>query len=150
MPVSIFYISDHAFGHLVHLAQLRGYVPYGSQRVKGLSKFLNDLAKTKFIDTRPDLVVRRHQEEIEHDHAPTWTHTRTRRARNIQLTDDSLARYLLVASNNGIIRNPPYTTGNPQMTTAQPAVSLVLEGIGLEWLTPDTLPDFQVLHGDEK
>lgn len=140
MTVSIFYVSDKAFGHLVHLAQVRGYVKWGAQRVKGLSEFLNMLSESKFTDTRPDLVRQRHEEEIRMGRAPTWLHTRTRRARNLQLSETAIENYLELAYKVKIIKDEPYTIGGPSRLTPQPSVSLVLEGIGLQWLTPKTLP----------
>lgn len=149
MPISVFYISDRAYNHLVHLAQTKHYVKWGTKRAKGLSNFLNDLAldnfslsnKSRFIDTRPPLVKQRHEEEIRLDRAPSWLHTRTRRAHNLILSEDTINKYMHVALQMGIAREEPYTIGNRSTLSPQPNVSLVLEGIGLTWITPDRLPD---------
>lgn len=135
-----YYISDLSFNKLVGIAQRQQYVQFGSERVKGLSDFLNDLSKYPMEDTRPALVKERHQEEIKHDRAPTWTHIRTRRNRQLKLTDDAIERFFLVAYQMGIIRMKPFVRGGPDRRTPFPSVALVLEAIGLGWITPIELP----------
>lgn len=135
-----YYLTDNGYGKLVHMAQRARYVEFGASRVRGMSDFLNELCTTEFDDTRPELVRQRHEEEIAHGRAPTWMQNRNRRSRLLTLTDDAIARYFLVAYQVGIIRREPYAIGGPSRRTELPAVSLVLEAIGLGWITPADLP----------
>jgi hypothetical protein len=135
-----YYISDTAYFRLVNAAQRYRYVQFGSKRVKGLSEFLNDLAKIPMEDTRPPIVRERHVEEIRNNRAPTWMNTRLRRQRLLTLTEDSIQRYFLVAYQVGIVRADPYPVGGPDRSTPYPSVALVLEAIGLGWLTPIEYP----------
>lgn len=136
----LFYLSDGAYDYLITKAQHNGWLPWGTKRVKGISPFLCKLATYEMEDTRPDLVRQRHEEEIQHNHAPTWLHNKMRRSRMLMLTDDAVARYLLIAHIMGIIKNEPWATGGPDMRTPYPTVSLVLEAIGLRWITPVAWP----------
>lgn len=138
--VGTYYLSDKAYNHLIHLAQIKKYVSFGSARVKGLSTFLNELATFELLDTRPDNVKKRHEEQEALGRAPTWLHHRQRRARSLSLTDDAIQRYFKVAFEVGIIQNEPFIVGGPSRLTPIPSVAYVLEGIGLEWLTPKDLP----------
>lgn len=122
------------------MAQRHKFVRFGSARVKGLSDFLNQLATIPLLDTRPDLVKMRHQEEIRNNRAPTWLHVRVRRSRLLKLNDDAIARYYLAAFQFGITRAQPYAVGGPDMRTPYPSVAFVLEAIGLGWLTPEEFP----------
>jgi hypothetical protein len=137
----LYYISDTAYNRLITLAQQARYVPYGSNKVIGLSAFLNDLASCPFRDTRPPLVKQRHEQEIALNHAPTWTSVKFRRTRTLKLTDDAIARYYLMSHRVGITRKEPYVRGEPSRISPYPAIGFVLEGIGLQWLTPTELPD---------
>jgi hypothetical protein len=135
-PVRLFYLSDKSFEKLVFMAKKAGYVAWGANRLRGLSEYLSELAQLSFTDTRPPLVVERHNQEIQEHHAPTWS-TRARRTHALMLTEDAIARYYLVAFQVGIMRiNPSYLHGTPSRLTPTPAVSHVLEAIGKEWITP--------------
>jgi hypothetical protein len=140
VPITMFYVSDKAYNHIVLLAQQCGYVKYGSNKVKGLSTFINDLAHTTFYDTRPELVKARHRDEMRMGRAPTWLHTRTRRMRNLQLDESTIRKFVEVALQVGIIRPEPDTIGGVSRLTPGPTVALVLEAIGLQWITPTVLP----------
>jgi hypothetical protein len=135
-----YYLSDYSYSRLIGMAQRHKYIPFGSERAKGLSQFFIDLSVMPFEDTRPPLVKDRHREEEKHGSAPTWLHIRTRRARLLTLTDDAIARYFLVAYQVGIIRTEPFIKGGPDRRTPYPSVALVLEAIGLGWITPTEFP----------
>jgi hypothetical protein len=150
VSISMFYVSDKAYGHLVILAQQCGYVKWGSGRVKGLSQFINDLAHTTFYDTRPDLVKERHRDEMRMGRAPTWLHTRTRRMRSLQLDEYTIKKFVEVALQVGIIRPEPDVIGSVSRITPGPTVALVLEAIGLRWITPSTLPPMKPLNESRK
>jgi hypothetical protein len=139
-PAIAYYMSERAYGHLVFMAQKQGYIPWGAERAKGLSEFLNDLAHYALEDTRPELVRMRHEEEISHNRAPSWHHTRLRRARLLKLDENAIEKYFESALIFGILREEPFAVGGPQRNTPYPAIAYVLEGIGLEWLTPVDLP----------
>jgi hypothetical protein len=135
-----YYITDLAFGKLVGLAQRHRYVRFGTERAKGLSEFLNDLSHFDMEDTRPQIVKERHEQEIRLNRSPTWLYVYNRRARLLSLTDEALQKYVEVALQVGIIKKDPYPIGGPDRRTPYPTVSLVIEGIGLGWITPVTIP----------
>lgn len=142
MPAHVhtYYISDKAYNALTGMGQRRRFIPFGTARVKGLSEFLSLLARSSFEDTRPPNVKLRHQEEMAHNRAPNWAHSRQRRARPLTLTDDAIARYWNIAFLVGITRAEGFAIGGPPTNIPYPSVAYVLEAIGLGWLTPDTLP----------
>lgn len=132
-----YYISDKAYNSLIGLGQRHKYILYGTSRAKGMSEFLIDLADKELEDTRPPFVRQRHEEEIKWNRAPTWLHSRQRRARLLTLTDHAIECYFKVAFEVGIIRvDPPYTIGGPARDNPIPSVAFVLEAIGLKWIQP--------------
>ena len=135
-----YYVSHKAFSQLLLKAKEGGYVKWNSDRARGFSQFLNELAQIEMTDSRPPLVYQRHLEEVAHNRAPTWMNVRMRKCRLLYLTEDSIARYLLVAFDVGIIRGEPYAIGGPDRKTPYPTVSLVIEGLGLGWITPEKFP----------
>lgn len=139
-PVRHYYITDKAFQKLILMAQQGHYVKPGTERAKGMSDFFNDLAHYALKDTRPPFVVQRHQEERRNNRAPTWTFTRFRRARSLKLTDEAIESYLTSALVFGIIEINPFPIGGPRRDTPYPAISIVLEAIGLGYLTPESMP----------
>lgn len=139
-PPRAYYLSDPAYNVLINIAQVKKYVARNSDRAKGLSTFLNDLAQMKMTDTRPSIVIERHNQEIKHNHAPTWLKYHNRRGRLLKLSDDAIARYILHAHKVGIIRDEPWPVGGPDRKLPYATISLVLEGIGLQWITPDEWP----------
>lgn len=139
-PARSYYISDFAYGRLIGMAQRNRFVEYGSNRVRGMSKFLNYLSVMPMNDTCPDLVKERHIQEIKNNRAPSWSHTRLRRNRLLKLTDDAIERYILVAWEMDIIRAEPWAKGGPDRSTPYPTISIVLEAIGLGWITPEMFP----------
>jgi hypothetical protein len=139
-PYIHYYLTDRSYAYLVHTAQKQGYVEFGAKRVRGMSDFLNDLALCEFEDTRPDLVKRRHNEERTFNRAPTWMNVRQRRARSLQLNPPAVDRYFLVALQMGIIEVEPFAVGGPARNTPYPSIAIVLEAIGLQWITPNMWP----------
>lgn len=137
----IYYLTEKSYAALIGMSQKCGYVKFGAQRAKGLSPFLIDLAQMPMDDTRPPLVKQRHDEEIKYNRAPTWMNSRLRRARMLSLNNDAIARYLLIAHKMGIIRTEPWIIGGPDRKTPYPTIAIVLEAIGLGWITPREFPE---------
>ena len=135
-----YYLSNNAYDRLVGMAQKRQYVKWGTNKAKGLSSFLNDLAQIELEDTRPASVRERHEQEMKYNRAPTWLQIRIRRARLLTLTEDALARYWKVAFEVGICKAGGYAVGGPTMRSPVPSVAYVIEAIALGWLTPVEWP----------
>lgn len=139
-PSRIYYVSDYAYSRLLTMAQQGRFVSYGASKARGMSRFIDTLSYIPMDDTRPDLVRRRHEEEIRNNRAPTWLHIKIRRARLLTITDDTIARLLLVAHQVGIIGDKPFAVGGPKRNIPYPIVALVIEAIGLGWITPEYIP----------
>lgn len=137
---NIFFISDQAYSVLTRLGQRQGYINIDPKRVNGMSKFLEDLADANFKDTRPSTVVQRHEAEVRFGRAPLWATYHLRRQRLLTLSDLALMKYMQIALSFGIINPEPFPVGGPSRLTMIPTTSLVLEGIGLEWITPISVP----------
>jgi hypothetical protein len=137
---ALFFVSDEAYGRLTRLGQRQSYINITPQRVNGMSKFLEDLSSANFKDTRPLNVKQRHESEVRLGHAPTWISYHVRRQRLLTISDTSMIRYMGIALSFGIITPEPYAVGGPSRLTMIPTTSLVLEGIGLGWITPVTVP----------
>lgn len=136
----IYYISDKAYQKLVQFSVRQGYKKLETERAYGMSEFLEDLAYYDFIDTRPQSIIERHNQEIAHDRAPTWTSYGNRRPRMLYLPAPAIQRYITQAYIFGIIREVPYVKGGPSVVQPISVVAYVLEGIGLEWITPIRFP----------
>lgn len=134
-------ISDPAYNKLSLIAQRQSYIPIGAQRLKGMSTFLEDLSKQKFMDTRPQHILLRHNLEIRAGRAPVWRALQyPRRTRLLTLTEKAQERYIILALAIGIITEEPFVVGGPSRLTNTPTISHVLEAIGLGWITPEKLP----------
>lgn len=144
--MSLYFISDRAYDILTQYGQRQGYIKLptntkeAANRANGMSAFLEALPYTSFEDTRPQLVRQRHQEEIKHNRAPSWTGYYSRRQRQITLTEQAMEKYIMIAISLNIITPEPYAVGGPSRLTFIPTISLVLEAIGLKWLTPVSFP----------
>lgn len=135
-----YYISDKAYRNLVTMAQRQKYVKELTQRHKGMSEFVADLAYYEFKDTRPPNVIERHKQQIAFNRAPIWTEFAVRRVRRLFIPHPAELRYLKIARQVGIIRDEPWAIGGPSILKPIPIISYVLEGIGLGWITPTRLP----------
>lgn len=139
MP-ALYYISDHSYQNLTQMGQRQGYIRLQAARAHGMTDFLDALSKSNFQDTRPNHVKIRHESEIRNFRAPTWTSYFQRRTRLLSISDEAMARFIQIALSFGIIEPKPFAVGGPSRLTMIPTTSLVLEGIGLGWITPVNLP----------
>ena len=130
------YLSDYSYNRLISLAQRNRWLPYEVKRAHGLSAFLNALSHFPLVDTRPENIRRRHDEEIKMNHAPTWSYVSQRRSRLLTLNEETIALLFRVAFQVGIIRAEPWAVGGPRRNSPIPSIAFVIEAIGLGWISP--------------
>jgi len=156
------FISDGAWDRIVELARANGYVLpessntiraeqarrlYGrtyrvTNRIQGISTFLNVLAYSEFVDTRSPDIRRRHELELETRHNPEWRLYRPRfnvkSPRYVTLYAGAAERYVEIARSVGILGK--FRRGGPRKRSQPSIVSSVLEAVGCKLLTPVSIP----------
>lgn len=140
MPL-VYYITDYAYEKLIDLAKQLNYIEPNAKRAKGMSEFLDALSHQEFIDTRPPEMIEEHEKASLRSSPPRWTITgEYRKPRLLSLTPTSIFNYLKIGILTGVIVTEKLVNPGRINRSEEALVASVLEAIGLELLTPTSLP----------
>jgi hypothetical protein len=136
-----YYISEIAYTTLVNLGIQQGFINRTSKNAVGMSRFLERLSFCEFEDTRPSYAYEIHREELATEHQPKWAlEGEPRISRFFTLSDEAMQNYTESAFKLQVIITRPLANGGQGKNTILRIVGVMLEAIGLEWVTPLTLP----------
>lgn len=138
MPRSLYYISDEAYDGLWRSAVALKYVGRGASSGKGISQYITEAAKCKFVDDRPEEYKEMDAVRKAHGLTLYWEAGSYRKARQLTLDEETIDNLCIVAVDHliGIGKSHPNNLVMIRTTTA--TIARVMEAIGMKWLIPAT------------